>query len=80
MNEWQCGPVRNVFELYSFIACLVAIPTLASLGFAMRGLGDGVSTTVPVRDGVVNWDKKRAGQLFTALANDERPPDSSLGP
>jgi LCP family protein required for cell wall assembly len=53
---------------------------LAALGFAMRGLGDGVSTTVPVRDGVVNWDKKRAGQLFTALANDERPPDSSLGP
>ena len=53
---------------------------LAALGFAMRGLSDGVSTTVPVRDGVVNWDKKRAGQLFTALANDERPPDSSLGP
>ena len=53
---------------------------LAALGFAMRGLSDGVSTTVPVRDGVVNWDKKRAGQLFTALANDERPPNGSLGP
>jgi LCP family protein required for cell wall assembly len=53
---------------------------LAQLGFAMRGLGDGISTTVPVRDGVVNWDRKRAGQLFEALANDERPPESSLGP
>ena len=53
---------------------------LAQLGFAMRGLGDGISTTVPVRDGVVNWDKKRRRPLFEALANDQRPPDSSLGP
>jgi LCP family protein required for cell wall assembly len=53
---------------------------LAALGFAMRGLGDGVSTTVPVRDGVVNWDKKRSAQLFEALANDEAPPKGSLGP
>ena len=46
----------------------------------MRGIGDGISTTVPVRDGVVNWDKKRAAQLFGALADDETPPKGSLGP
>lgn len=53
---------------------------LAQLAFAMRGLSDGVSTTVPVRDGVVNWDKRRSAQLFEAIANDQRPPDSALGP
>ncbi len=53
---------------------------LAQLGLAMRGVGDGISTTVPVRDGVVNWDKKRSAALFGALAKDQRPPDSSLGP
>jgi LCP family protein required for cell wall assembly len=53
---------------------------LAQLGLAMRGLSDGISTTVPVRDGVVNWDRKRSVALFEALADDERPPDSSLGP
>jgi anionic cell wall polymer biosynthesis LytR-Cps2A-Psr (LCP) family protein len=53
---------------------------LAQLGLGMRGLSDGISTTVPVRDGVVNWDRKRSVALFQALADDERPPDSSLGP
>jgi anionic cell wall polymer biosynthesis LytR-Cps2A-Psr (LCP) family protein len=53
---------------------------LASLGLAMRGLKDGVSTTVPVRDGVVNWDRQRAGALFQAISDDQRPPDSALGP
>jgi len=53
---------------------------LAQLGLGMRGIGDGISTTVPVRDGVVNWDKKRAAQLFGALADDETPPKGSLGP
>jgi LCP family protein required for cell wall assembly len=53
---------------------------LASLGLAMRGLSDGISTTVPVRDGAVNWDRQRATALFDALANDERPPDNALGP
>ena len=53
---------------------------LAGLGLAMRGLSDGVSTTVPVRDGAVNWDRQRASALFAALAKDERPPDSALGP
>jgi LCP family protein required for cell wall assembly len=53
---------------------------LASLGLAMRGLKDGVSTTVPVRDGVVNWDRQRAGALFQAIADDERPPANALGP
>ncbi len=53
---------------------------LAQLGLAMRGLSDGVSTTVPVSDGAVNWDRKRATALFDALANDQRPPDSALGP
>jgi LCP family protein required for cell wall assembly len=53
---------------------------LAQLGLAMRGLSDGVSTTVPVRDGEVNWDRDRATALFDALAADQRPPDSALGP
>jgi LCP family protein required for cell wall assembly len=53
---------------------------LAQLGLAMRGLKDGISTTVPVRDGVVNWDKTRSKALFDALAADERPPENALGP
>jgi LCP family protein required for cell wall assembly len=53
---------------------------LAQLGLAMRGLSDGISTTVPVRDGVVNWDRQRATALFDALAADERPPENALGP
>ncbi|WP_345607265.1 LCP family protein [Pseudonocardia adelaidensis] len=53
---------------------------LAQLGLAMRGLSDGISTTVPVRDGVVNWDKTRSKALFDALKADERPPDNALGP
>ena len=54
---------------------------LASLGLAMRGLDDGgITTTVPVRDGVVNWDRDRALALFDALAADEVPPENALGP
>jgi LCP family protein required for cell wall assembly len=53
---------------------------LAQLGLAMRGISDGISTTVPVADGVVNWDRKRASALFEAIANDETPPKSALGP
>jgi LCP family protein required for cell wall assembly len=53
---------------------------LAQLGLAMRGLSDGVSTTVPVRDGVVNWDRTRSKALFDALAADKRPPQNALGP
>ncbi len=54
---------------------------LAQFGFAMRGVGDGgVTTTVPVRDGVVNWDRDRATALFDALAADEPPPEDALGP
>lgn len=53
---------------------------LAALGLAMRGLPDGISTTVPVRDGVVNWDRDRALTLFEALGQDQRPPASALGP
>jgi LCP family protein required for cell wall assembly len=53
---------------------------LAQLGLAMRGISSGISTTVPVADGVVNWDKKRASALFEAIANDETPPKTALGP
>jgi LCP family protein required for cell wall assembly len=53
---------------------------LAQLGLAMRGLSEGISTTVPVRDGVVNWDRNRATALFDALAADQRPPENALGP
>jgi LCP family protein required for cell wall assembly len=53
---------------------------LAQLGLAMRGLSDGISTTVPVRNGAVNWHRERASALFDALAADERPPENALGP
>jgi LCP family protein required for cell wall assembly len=62
---------------------------LLGLGLAMRSLsgGEGVTTTVPVSgtpnvggQSVVQWDKKRAGALFEALAADEVPPESALGP
>jgi LCP family protein required for cell wall assembly len=53
---------------------------LAQLGLAMRGIGSGISTTVPVADGEVHWDKKRASALFKALANDQAPPQNALGP
>jgi LCP family protein required for cell wall assembly len=53
---------------------------LAQLGLAMRGLSDGISTTVPVRDGAVHWDRQRATALFDALQADERPPENALGP
>jgi LCP family protein required for cell wall assembly len=53
---------------------------LAQLGLAMRGIGSGISTTVPVADGEVHWDKKRASALFQALANDKAPPQNALGP
>ena len=53
---------------------------LAQLGLAMRGLGSGISTTVPVADGEVHWDKKRASALFGALGKDTASPQGSLGP
>jgi LCP family protein required for cell wall assembly len=53
---------------------------LAQLGLAMRGISEGISTTVPVRDGEVNWDRDRALALFDALKADQRPPENALGP
>ena len=62
---------------------------LASLAWAMRGIsgGEGVTTTVPVSgtptiggQSVVRWDRDRARRLFDALAKDEVPPRSALGP
>ncbi len=54
---------------------------LAQFGLAMRGLSnDGVTTTVPVADGVVNWDRDRALDLFDTLAADGVPTGSALGP
>ncbi|MGH3568693.1 MAG: LCP family protein [Pseudonocardia sp.] len=62
---------------------------LAGLGLAMRGLtgGDGITTTVPVAgtrnvggQSVVRWDRDRASKLFDALARDETPSTSVLGP
>jgi LCP family protein required for cell wall assembly len=53
---------------------------LAQLALAMKGIGSGISTTVPVADGVVHWDKKRASELFQALADDQAPPKDALGP
>lgn len=59
---------------------------LARLGWAMRALsgGDAVTTTVPIagfammRDGSLGvlWDRKAAGQLFAALAQDQPVPRS----
>ena len=55
-------------------------PRRARVGDARHLGGEGVTTTVPVGgtptlggQSVVQWDKKRASALFTALENDERP-------
>lgn len=62
---------------------------LAGLPLAMRGLtgGDGITTTVPVASAgnvggqsIVRWDRGRASRLFDALARDETPSKSMLGP
>jgi LCP family protein required for cell wall assembly len=62
---------------------------LVGLAWAMRGLsgGEGITTTVPVGGvgssggaSVVRWDRERALELFDALAADETPPESALGP
>jgi LCP family protein required for cell wall assembly len=54
---------------------------LAFFGLAMRSVSDGgVTTTVPVRDGVVNWDRERALELFDTLAQDGVPTGRALGP
>ncbi|MBW0093292.1 LCP family protein [Pseudonocardia sp. KRD-184] len=54
---------------------------LAFFGLAMRGVSDGgVTTTVPVRDGAVNWDRDRASALFQTLADDGVPSGNQLGP
>ena len=54
---------------------------LAQLGLAMKGISSGISTTVPVANpAILSWDKKRASALFQALADDQEPPKSALGP
>lgn len=73
----------NPFRVVPLVAQLPGVLTvadgdhvwnLAQLALAMRSLGSGISTTVPVADGAVHWDKKRASALFDALAKDETPP------
>ena len=54
--------------------------TSPSSGWPCGRIGSGISTTVPVADGEVHWDKKRASALFQALANDQAPPQNALGP
>jgi LCP family protein required for cell wall assembly len=79
-NPFRVVPLANDLSGSITVDSGDHIWNLAQLGLAMRGIGDGVSTTVPVRDGVVNWDRDRALALFEALQNDQRPSGSALGP
>jgi LCP family protein required for cell wall assembly len=83
------GTILNPFRIVPLASRLSSVITidsgdhvwnLAQLGLAMRSIGSGISTTVPVADGEVHWDKKRASALFAALAKDQAPPQGSLGP
>ena len=80
LNPFRIVPLATNLSSSITVADGDHIWNLASLGLAMRGLSDGISTTVPVRDGAVNWDRTRASALFEALANDEPPPANALGP
>jgi LCP family protein required for cell wall assembly len=88
------NPIRMI-PLTSAVAGAITVDendhvwNLLGLGLAMRSLssGQGVTTTVPVGgtptiggQSVVQWDKQRASALFGALADDEVPPKSALGP
>jgi LCP family protein required for cell wall assembly len=80
LNPFRIVPLANDLSAAITVDDGDHVWNLAQLGFAMKGLSDGVSTTVPVRDGVVNWDKRRATALFDAIGNDQRPPENALGP
>ncbi|MEJ3652103.1 LCP family protein [Actinomycetes bacterium KLBMP 9759] len=80
LNPFRIVPLANGLSKAITVDSGDHVWHLAGLGLAMRGLSTGISTTVPVRDGEVNWDKNRASALFKALAEDQTPPKSALGP
>jgi LCP family protein required for cell wall assembly len=80
LNPFRLVPLANQLSSSITVDRSDHIWNLAQLGLAMRGIGSGISTTVPVADGEVHWDKKRASALFQALANDQAPPQNALGP
>ncbi len=80
LNPFRLVPLTNGLSSAITVDRTDHVWNLAQLGLAMKGISSGISTTVPVADGVVHWDKKRAGQLFDALRNDQAPPKTALGP
>jgi hypothetical protein len=80
LNPFRLVPLANQLSSSITVDRSDHIWNLAQLGLAMRGISSGISTTVPVADGEVHWDKKRASALFQALANDQAPPEKALGP
>lgn len=84
----------NPFRIIPFANSAIATLTvdhgthvwnLASLGFAMRSLsgGSGVTTTVPIDlsssvSGGVVWNKKKSGEFFDAIRNDDAIPSDLI--
>jgi LCP family protein required for cell wall assembly len=77
LNPFQLVPLANGLSSAITVDSGDHVWNLAQLGLAMRGVSSGISTTVPVADGQVHWDKQRASAFFGALQQDEAPPDGS---
>ncbi len=89
VNPFRTVPLANAMSAAITVDSDDHVWHLAGLGLAMRSLtgGVGITTTVPVAgtgteggQSVVRWNRERALDLFDALARDERPPASALGP
>jgi LCP family protein required for cell wall assembly len=80
LNPFRIVPLASQLSSAITVDSGDHIWNLAQLGLAMRGISSGISTTVPVADGEVHWDKKRASALFDALGKDQEPPKTALGP
>ena len=89
VNPFRVVPLSNAVAAAITVDDGDHVWNLLGLGLGMRSIssGGGVTTTVPVGgtptiggQSVVQWDKARAGALFTALKNDSTPAGSALGP
>lgn len=83
LNPFAVVPLLNGLKASITVDSGDRLWNLAQLGFAMKGVSSGISTTVPVTPtgtGTLNWEKSRASALFQAIADDRTPPKDSLGP
>ncbi|MDN5860476.1 MAG: LCP family protein, partial [Pseudonocardia sp.] len=63
LNPFRIVPLASQLSSVITVDSGDHVWNLAQLAFAMRGVSSGISTTVPVADGEVHWDKKRASAL-----------------